>query len=132
MPKAEVGAAGAVLQEWLEATGRSQEWLVEQINTRRAAASVHERVQRSNLWRWMTARQRINVDEATLIQQITEGRVPVTLWSIHHVPSEHHGRDPKRSPRGKQGADRAPVSSRRPSIRPRKASGSTTKGRVAA
>ena len=79
-------AAGVALKAWLEANEKSQTWLVEEINRRRATA---EKLGRSNLWRWMTGEQRINNDDATLIQAITSAEgtqgppVLATQWSRH-------------------------------------------------
>lgn len=74
---------GEELQGWLDTNQRPLIWLVDEMNRRRREAGVASAVGRSNLWRWMTGKLRINVDDATLIEQITEGAILATRWSIY-------------------------------------------------
>jgi len=118
MSRAELVPAGAAVQAWLDLNGKSQQWLAREMNARRLEAGITTRIQRSNLWRWMTGRQGINIDDATLIQQITAGpdperpdptRVLVTLWSVHAAlkkPRTSRSPDPPTSAprRGKRSA----------------------------
>jgi hypothetical protein len=70
------------LERWLEANGKSQAWLVDEINRLRRKAGIKTRIGRASIWRWENERK-ISVDDAVLVQAATQGGVPVTLWSRH-------------------------------------------------
>lgn len=79
--------AGAALDRWLAANGKSKDWLVAEMNSWRAREGISGQVGRGAIWRWMTGNVRINIDDAVLIQLITEEGtwepVDARLWSRH-------------------------------------------------
>ena len=89
----------ADLQKWLETNEKSQQWLVDEINRLRREAGIAARIGRASVWRWEN-RQKMNIDDAVLIERITDGFVKVAAWSRHE-------RRPRRVP-----AHRAPVEHR--------------------
>ncbi len=71
--------AGLAVHKRLSDMGKSQQWLADEMNRRRAERGRTEKVGRATLWRWMTAKSVINVDDATLIEAVTGVRA--ILWS---------------------------------------------------
>ncbi len=71
--------AGTAVQSRLAELDKSQQWLADEMNSRRDQRGIHGRVQRATLWRWMTGKSVMNVDDATLIEAVVG--VPAILWS---------------------------------------------------
>jgi hypothetical protein len=67
------------VQRWLASNHRSHQWLVDEMNRRRANAGIAGSICRSTVWRWLVGKTRITLDDATLIFQITG--TPVERWS---------------------------------------------------
>ena len=74
-------SGGHAVQTWLDENGRSQQWLVDEVNRQRGQRGIRQRIGRSTLWRWMTGKTLINVNDAMLIQIITG--LAMSLWSQH-------------------------------------------------
>jgi hypothetical protein len=72
-------AAGRFIRKWLDDNDKDQQWLLDELNRRRDGHGVIDRVTRTNLWRWMTGKNQINIDDAALIAEITG--LPMRLWS---------------------------------------------------
>jgi hypothetical protein len=72
---------GRAVQTWLDTNGHSQQWLVDEVNRQREHRGIPERIGRSTLWRWMTGKTLINVNDAMLLQ-IVMG-VEISIWSQH-------------------------------------------------
>jgi hypothetical protein len=77
--KGRLTPAGAFVRDWLGANDKDQQWLVDELNRRREAQGFTDRTSRICLWRWMTGKHVINIDDATLIAEITG--LPTKLWS---------------------------------------------------
>lgn len=71
--------AGRFIRQWLEDNDKDQQWLVDEMNRRREDHGVADRISRTNIWRWMTGKNLINIDDAALIAEIIG--LPMKLWS---------------------------------------------------
>ena len=73
--------AGRLLDSWLEAADKEREWLLDQINERRARIGLVGKIAYSNLWRWRMGRQKPDVNHAAIVADITAGVVPMSAWA---------------------------------------------------
>jgi hypothetical protein len=78
-PKPRLCRGGTAVQLKLDILGKTQGWLVEQINALRAERGVKGRVGMATIWRWMSGFSTIGIDDALVLQRILG--VPVATWS---------------------------------------------------
>jgi len=92
--KAAKTAGGQRTEEWLKLTGHSQEWLLTEMNRRRAARGFAGQLGRSNLWRWACGAQKPCIDNAAILAEITDDFVRMAIWAANEVKPPR-GRRPK-------------------------------------
>jgi hypothetical protein len=78
--------AGGLIDAWLSEHGRSQQWLIAEINRLREARGLKASAAGASLWRWRVGDVQPGINNATIIEEITG--VAISAWATFAAPSD--------------------------------------------